>query len=347
MKIPQVDRDRLIDAFNHNQDYITLAEQLGIKRQTARNIIVRFQQNGRRNILQRGSTHIKVTEHMVAAMVEYVEQKPTITLKEIRQKLIVNFPHNEPITVQTISKHLDSQLISLKKLDFCPIQWNTQEVKRERHEFMEWYVNDGMLADLVFQDETGFNLYTSRQQGRALRGQPAVRILEGQRGQNLTLSMAISPTLGLIHHQLYRGGMNRDRFAGFLVEIGELLPESDIQILMDNAPAHRSAEDQVQYEHSVKRLPRYSPFLNIVELANSAVKAETKRRLSDPNIQRQIQDRNAAEAARITLQEHRMQILWNIVDEAVAVVTPHKAQQWFQHTLTYTIRCVNEEDIFA
>ena len=41
MRIAQIDRDRIIDAFRNNRDYITLAEQLG-KRQAARNIVIRY-----------------------------------------------------------------------------------------------------------------------------------------------------------------------------------------------------------------------------------------------------------------------------------------------------------------
>ena len=73
-----------------------------------------------------------------------ITKLPTIRKKEIREKLLMEFPHNEAICVQTISRVLDGQLITLKKLQSTPIQWNTIEVKASRRGFVEWLVNEGM-----------------------------------------------------------------------------------------------------------------------------------------------------------------------------------------------------------
>ena len=45
----------------------------------------------------------------------------------------------------------------------------------------------------------------------------------GQRGRNVTICLAISPTAGLIPHTTMQGGMNRERFNEFLVQLSARL----------------------------------------------------------------------------------------------------------------------------
>ena len=85
--------------------------------------------------------------------------------------------------------------------------------------------------------------------------------------------------------------MNRERFAEFLTELAEHLDENEVTYLVyDGAPAHRNA---VSPRDSIRliKLPPYSPFLNIVEQAISALKAAITADISRPNIQAEIDDR--------------------------------------------------------
>ena len=68
---------------------------------------------------------------------------------------------------------------------------------------------DGLHVRKVFIDEFGLSVWTSRSKRRAPRGQRAVRVVEGQRGKNVTVCLAISPLLGLVHSTIMEGGMNR------------------------------------------------------------------------------------------------------------------------------------------
>ena len=58
-------------------------------------------------------------------------------------------------------------------------------------------MGDGLSIHKVFVNEFGANVSTSRTKGRASQGQRAVRIIEGQRGKNVTLCLAVCPILGL------------------------------------------------------------------------------------------------------------------------------------------------------
>ena len=90
-------------------------------------------------------------------------------------------------------------------------------------------------------DECGYNIWTARSQGRAIRGERAYRQVCGQRGRNLTVALAISPTAGLVFHSAIIGGMNAQRFADFLTQTRlHLDPDEQVVFIYDGAPAHHN-----------------------------------------------------------------------------------------------------------
>ena len=70
----------------------------------------------------------------------------------------------------------------------------------------------------VFIDECGYNIWNARSQGRASRGERAYHQVCGQRGRNVTVALAISPTSGLEFHSPILGGMNGRRLDDFLAQ---------------------------------------------------------------------------------------------------------------------------------
>ena len=78
--------------------------------------------------------------------------------------------------------------------------------------------------------------------GRAIwcQGVRAVRVIEGQRGKNVTLCLAVSPMIGLVHWMTFDGGMTRDIFGNFLMEISEMLQyNTELYVLLcDNVSSH-------------------------------------------------------------------------------------------------------------
>ena len=70
----------------------------------------------------------------------------------------------------------------------------------------------------VFVNECGYKIWTSRSRGRARRGERVYRQVCGQRGRNVTVTMAISPTNGLVFYSAVVGGMNARRFNDFLAQ---------------------------------------------------------------------------------------------------------------------------------
>ena len=190
------------------------------------------------------------------------------------------------------------------------------------------------------------NIWTSRTKGRSRKGDRAVSIVEGQRGSNITICLAVSDRLGLVHSLILEGGMTKDRFSDFLSELVELLATQEEQfvILCDNATSHVNAPN-IRGHGSVRYLPKYSPFLNACEMAGSSLKAALKRRLTEPVVQQEIYERDAPRIE--TLRDRRVKILRREVELSMDVITPQKCTQWVNHIMTYLPMCLREADIFA
>lgn len=347
--VTNVDRERLITCFESDGDWLTLAQNLNIKRQTASSVIKKFRETGQREALRRGGSRIKCDQEMLNFIVNCVEENPAITLAEIKRLLELGLPNKPHISEVCISRHLDGQLISLKNLRNVPRQWNEHEIKVERRLHMEWLMNEAVAnnRNLVFIDEFGINCWTARTKGRAAVGQPAVRITGRQRGKNLTFCLAISPQFGFVHANYVVGGFTAAHFSDFMSELDQLLMEEECIFLCDNARPHSPDNPPVLSEgHDLRYLPRYSPFVNCAEMAGSSVKAVVKQALATPQLQLEIDDRQAAAAAHQTLHQRRIQILRRELQGAIETLTQHKCLQFFNHILRYTPRCLAEEDIF-
>ena len=161
------------------------------------------------------------------------------------------------------------------------MQWNAPERLDERMEFANWLMQDGLDLHKICIDEFGFDVWTSRTKGRAPQGARAVRIVEGQRGKNVTLCLAISPLIGLVHSSIMEGGMNKERFEGFIMELAQILMYNDdpYVLLFDSATPYGDVPNFGD-QGEPRYLPKYSPFLNPCEMAGSCLKAAVKQRLT-------------------------------------------------------------------
>ena len=139
-------------------------------------------------------------------------------------------------------------------------------------------------------------------------GERAYRQVLGQRGRNVTITMAVSPTAVLVHYTAQVGGINAQLFNDFLGQAQrQLNPDELVYLIYDGAPVHRNAVNPAA-NTELKILPAYSPFLNIVEQANSALKAAIKADISSPAVQQELNDREEVRRQGIPLGDYRQQI---------------------------------------
>ena len=143
---------------------------------------------------------------------------------------------------------------------------------------------------------------------------------------------------------MHIGGTNRERFQVFLNECAQNVAGNETIFIYDGAPAHRGAESPAE-EISLRMLPPYSPFLNIVENPISPLKAAIKNDISRPEIQLEMNNRVRARQERIPLGEYRKRVMLAAAERNIDTITIRKCNLWFRHMQTYLSRCLNGEFI--
>ena len=157
--------------------------------------------------------------------------------------------------------------------------------------------------------------------------------------------MVVSPTAGLVHYTAQVGGINAQLFSDFLGKARrQLNPDELVYLIYDGAPAHRNAVNPAA-NTELKMLPAYSPFLNIVEQANSELKAAIKADISSPAVQQELNDREEARLQGISLGDYRQQILLRAGRRNTNTITARKCAQWFRFMQTCIPRCLKGEHI--
>lgn len=337
-KISLSDKQRIISAQNEGEDYEEVARVLGIKRGTAWSIIRRFQTSGCVEKPRGGARRSKVDGEMADTCVRIVEENPEFTLQQIKHELELNHPTKPHVCVSTISKMLHGELISMKKLETSEASRNADSVKEGRREYAMWLnFLQGQLDvhEIVFVDESGFNLWLARTRGRARVGQRAMRTVGNRRGPNFTCLMAVSNLRGVIHTDLRQGGTTAVIFNEFLAAVSAGTGDGQATIVLDNAPCHRrSSSVAINPNHSLRFLPPYSPFLNIMENAWSCWKAALKRQLADIRVQ----------LLQLPFPE-QLSTLTQLAQQNIDVITADKCAAWYRKTTTYIPRCLNRADI--
>jgi transposase-like protein len=329
-RISKADKQRLIACSENGGDFVTLANHLGIKETSARTIIRRHIKNlhqGRHG----GHKPRVMTGEVGQSLVEFVEKNPLATLETMRGFLSSACGVN--VSVSTIAGYLDGHLITIKQVRDVLAARNSPPTKERRFHYAKWFIENQMRDKCVYIDESGFNIWTRRNYGRSKKGDRCFRVCDGQRGQNISLCMAIGIT-GVLHYKLVVGSFDSQKYCEFLTELSEILSGGEFAFVMDNCSIHGNA-DLDREEHTAVFLPPYSPFLNPIEAAFSALKAAIKERL------------NAIGAGIGYTLPQRRAVLQTIIAGAVDVINGSKCRAFFNHSSTFLAKCIQREDILG
>ena len=129
-RICQEDRERLIRAFEEQeQDYLVLADTLGIKRSTARGIVSRYLRGNRIDERPRGGrNNVKFDDDMRQCLQEIVDENCTLTITAINSELQHRLPEKPNVHARTIAKHLEGMLYTFKLSRVLPADRNRPDV---------------------------------------------------------------------------------------------------------------------------------------------------------------------------------------------------------------------------
>lgn len=308
--------NRILRAAKDDQDWKAIAEANGIPIQTAYGWIRR---SGERKKCG-GRRFTKVNGQHIAKMMEYVEENPLITLQEISAKLATET--DITISTNTVHRHLQGQLYTVKKILPEPAAMNTEENKQKRKAYVEKIMNRiGSGKTVIYMDETNANLFLRRSQGRARKGLRCMPKCPTAKGKNVHILGSISQH-GLVYWERQRGSYKKEDCQNWLRTMLRTITEPlcNIVVVCDNAPVHSDIECVVEEEEfvgvEIVRMSPYSAPLNPIEECWSTMKAAMKRYLAE-NVA-SLMDTPPG----MTQTEHRMQFLEHCIDLAVAKITP-------------------------
>lgn len=311
---------RILEAAERQEDWQTVARNNGISISTARKVVITRtvttkHRGGKRN------AKVKMTQVMLDFVLRLLEANSQITLKEIRERIENEFGIS--ISNTCIAKNLQSETWTVKKITNEPVGVNTEINKERRAKFVR-DISECMREGktIVYQDETNLNLFTQRTCGRAPRGQRAKRTLPNCKGPNVHCIGIYSQIGGLKYWERCRGSMTKERFRQWftrmLARLKLVVAPDKLVIVIDNAPCHSGIEDFLAETEplsgiKIVRLGPYSAPLSPIEMFWSVFKASAKRRLAG-----QATLLTSPPPQHLTQTEHRLQILENVIDDAIA-----------------------------
>ena len=255
------------------------------------------------------------------ALERAIERNPSTTLKDLRGLVLSEFQVS--VAVTTIKNWLDLELYTVKDVRTLVDRINHPETKKKRAEYMQKFFQARSSGrTMIWADETNFNLYTKRREGRSKIGTRASVVVPTCKGSNLHCIGAMTKDK-MIHFTSRRGAFKNADANQWFTELIEKCREDGIDrptIIVDNAPAHSRLESLLEeFPHvEILRLAPYSYLLNPIELVWSAFKSSIKRGLRDQMQLILSFQRSATE----TIADRRMQVMENLVQPAMDAVTP-------------------------
>ena len=287
-KYSEGDYERLISAYTRGDDVSSVASVLGINPYSARNIIRRYLRDGVSAPKRRGgANNVPLNKQAILDIIRAFyndKNHADATLEELQRHLLSEehqhvLPladgHPRCVSVATLCEWLNNDLFfTLKYAVPEPTARNTPALKEARRLFATW-LHEIDPRRLLYFDEHGFNLWTTRKRARAPAGQQARVPVSVQKMLNCTVAACVSSTFGKIHMRSYFGGFTGNAIAEFLTEAcrnwAELADEetrgAGCVVILDNCPSHTIdiLEQARVAPNDYKFLPPYSPQLNIIE----------------------------------------------------------------------------------
>ena len=241
-RIPIEQRERIVHAFEDEaENYLLLADMLGVNRSTARGIVARYIRERPRD----SRNNVLVDDEMSQCLENIINENCVLTLSQINGDLRQTVARNLEGINQSINQSGRASSAQKGRKECCfdfklarpvPADRNRRDILQRRQEYGNWFMNHSIMRHCVFIDECGYNIWTARNHGRARQGERAYRQVYGQRGGNVTMALAVSPVNGLVFHSAYIRGMNAGRFNDFLVQTWQNLDSDEEVIFIYDGP---------------------------------------------------------------------------------------------------------------
>lgn len=281
-------RQRVVDCAREGGDWQTLAEMLKVNPAASRQWVRRYVDGPDSATRARGGSKKKLNAAHIEFMCAALDDNNKLTLQNLADKLRDEFAVS--VSVSTVARELDGACYTLKKTHVEPQYMNTDENKRKRAEFLADLLEYKSHGYTVFYvDETNFNMWITRTQGRSKKGERCVDIKVASGGRNMHVIACVSNG-GLTYYENRFGSNRTPDMNEFFVRLLRCVrdthnhPLDRAVFVFDNAPCHTSVETVFDMPEfcmaKMLRLGPYSPMLNPIESVFSSFKSKVKSYLA-------------------------------------------------------------------
>lgn len=300
-----------------DEDWKQVAKELNVPASTA----FRWVKEGDKPDTRGGRRFTKVTDKHREFMAFLLENNPTITLREMVEKLYQEFQLK--IAKTSVSNHLNMMVYSLKNLRSDPAVANCLENKQKREKFVKKLLQYKKLnIPIVFMGVTNYNLHVSSTANSMRKGTRCRKIADGSSGYSLYMISAIS-SLGLIHHEIKRMSFkNEEAFVWVRVCLKVAMDKYDgpVVLVIDDKPCLNGIEKELsQGEFANCIVLRPSPHctpLNPIEEVWLFLKTEARK-----NLKEEIKSSSKLNGIGVSASES-LWILAKVIKQALDLVTP-------------------------
>lgn len=214
----------------------------------------------------------RVFDEIHTAISNVLANDCSLTQRGIMRKLEEN---NINLSQSTVCLNLKRMNLTRKRLVLISNKKNDPETINYRHSFGVKYRRFAD-SDLLYLDETGFNIHSRRSYGYSPVNSPARITVRSSRGKNVSLLALISKA-GVIKFKIINGACNSEYLKEFLLScVSENVFRPNNVLLMDNVNFHKTNDiktllrnNNVNFDY----LPIYSPELNPIEEMFSSLKS--------------------------------------------------------------------------
>ena len=150
-QIPLEHIERIVRAFeDKEEDYLLVANTLGVNRSTARGIVARYIREVRIwEILRGGRNNVRVHDEMRYCLEEIINENCLLTLTQINHELRRRVPVKPEIHYRTISRTLDGMLFRVKLARPLPADRNRPDLLNKRVDYATWFMNYAVVRHCV------------------------------------------------------------------------------------------------------------------------------------------------------------------------------------------------------
>ncbi|KAH7939549.1 hypothetical protein HPB52_013669 [Rhipicephalus sanguineus] len=310
-RVSVLDRVRIVDVYSRGGDVKQLEEDLGINIKTSRSIAA----TDRQTSLRGGGSKKKFGDDAVSTLRRIVDKNCTFTLRQIKAALEEEMPA-VMISTSTVDRLLDAHSYSVKLVTQRPADRYRDNVKHSRKLYAQWLQFDGPRVCRFYLDETSYNIWCSRNFGRAAKGQPAVHTTTTTKGANLNI-------MASMFRPVWKARNQTQKPCSFLM--------AHLLMLGEQAALANSM-------HTIKRLPAYSPFFNPTKVF-SKFKSHVKAYLSERP------DLVLATAQGMTKKEHRRSLLLDAARHSMQQIQRVDCAAFDGHNFSFVPAALREDDL--